>query len=179
MKNQREIDGTRAGLLVRQVVLPEVFALLLLIVSAGAADSAGREAISRAGRSSASGVPTYNVEAECREAASVARLLETTAPLNAQSCIEDERRAREQLVEVWSQFDAADRVMCNGVAKSGGAEPTYTELMSCLEVARDNHQRNARETATEGRDRDDALAVAAAARTEGTQGRQANRRSGP
>src|SRR5262249_45698862 len=129
MKNQRRINGTRAGLLVRRAILPELFALLFLTMSAGAPATAGRETPPRPARSSGAAVPTYNVEAECREAASVARLLETTAPLNAQSCVEDERRAREQLLEVWSQFDASDRVMCDGVAKSGGAEPTYTELM--------------------------------------------------
>ena len=63
-------------------------------------------------------MPTYKIETVCREAASV-RLLDTGAPDNAESCIEDERRSREQLVKEWSQFDMADRVMCNGAARAG------------------------------------------------------------
>jgi hypothetical protein len=88
-------------------------------------------------------VPTYNIDAICRGAASIARLLETTAPDNAQNCREDERSAREQLVKQWSQFDMADRSMCDGAAQSGTVAPAYTELMTCLEMTRDNHSRQA------------------------------------
>ena len=87
------------------------------------------------------GVPTYNIDAICRGAASIAHVLETTAPVNAQNCREDERSAHQQLLQQWTQFDAADRVMCDGAAQSGTVEPTYTELMTCLEVARDNRDK--------------------------------------
>ena len=93
-------------------------------------------------RSADAGVPTYNIDAICRGAGSIARLLETNAPDNAQNCREDEHSARQQLLQQWTQFDASDRVMCDGAAQSGTVEPTYTELMTCLEVARDNHDRN-------------------------------------
>ena len=175
MSKQLRIGATRTGVVLRQAILPEVLAVLLLIASADAAYSAQGERASRA-RSPAAGVPTYNVEAECRDAASVARLLETTAPDNTRSCIESERRTHEQLLEVWPQFDAADRVMCSGVARSGGAEPTYTELISCLEVARDNRQKNPQAKATGGLDRPDA--GTATARAKGAvPGRQASRRA--
>ncbi len=86
-------------------------------------------------------MPTYNIDAICRGAASIAHVLETTAPDNAQNCREDERSARQQLLQQWTQFDAADRIMCDGAAQSGTVEPTFTELMTCLEVARDNRAR--------------------------------------
>jgi hypothetical protein len=33
--------------------------------------------------------------------------------------------------------------MCDGAAQSGAVEPTYTELMTCLEMTRDNLSRQA------------------------------------
>ena len=54
-------------------------------------------------------------------------------------CVENEKQAREQLVHEWSQFRAADRAMCTGVSRSGSVDPVYTELITCLEMARDNH----------------------------------------
>ena len=107
---------------------------------ADAAYAADRRSSPRT-RSPDAGVPTYNIDAICRGAASIARLLETTAPDNAQNCREDEHHAREQLLQQWTQFDAADRVMCDGAAQSGAVEPTYTELMTCLEMTRDNLSR--------------------------------------
>jgi hypothetical protein len=46
-------------------------------------------------------------------------------------------------VKQWSQFDMADRSMCDGAAQSGTVAPAYTELMTCLEMTRDNHSRQA------------------------------------
>jgi hypothetical protein len=115
---------------------------LLLILPADAAHAPSRGAAAPAG-SLDGGAPKYNIETICRDAAAMAHLLETSAPDNAQNCIDDERHAHEQLLEQWSQFDAADRLMCNGAARSGAVAPAYTELMTCLEMARDNHRREA------------------------------------
>jgi hypothetical protein len=126
----------------RELVLWLLLAVFLLAIFADAAYAADRRGSAHA-RSPDAGVPTYNIEAICRGAESISRILETTAPDNAQNCRDDERHAREQLLEQWTQFDAADRGMCDGAAQSGAVEPTYTELMTCLEMTRDNLNRQA------------------------------------
>jgi len=47
-----------------------------------------------------------------------------------------EKGAREQLVKEWSGFASDDRSLCTRLSGTGGA-PTYTELLVCLEMARD------------------------------------------
>jgi hypothetical protein len=126
----------------RELILWLLLAAFLLMLCADAAYAADRRSLART-RSPEAGVPTYNIDAICRGAASIARLLETTAPDNAQNCRDDEHHAREQLLQQWTQFGAADRVMCDGAAQSGAVEPTYTELMTCLEMTRDNLHRQA------------------------------------
>ncbi len=124
----------------RELIIWLLLAAFLLMLLADAAYASDRRSPTHP-RSVEAGVPTYNIDAICRGAASIAHVLETTAPDNAQNCREDERTARQQVMQQWTQFDAADRVMCDGAAQSGTVEPTYTELMTCLEVARDNKAR--------------------------------------
>jgi hypothetical protein len=124
----------------RELMLWLLLAALLLMLLGDAAYATDRRSSTHT-RSVDAGVPTYNIDAICRGAASIAHVLETTAPDNAQNCRVDEDSARQQLVQQWTQFNAADRVMCDGAAQSGTVEPTYTELMTCLEVARDNRDR--------------------------------------
>jgi len=126
---------------VREFILWLLLTGFLLMLLADAAYATEQRSAART-RSTDAGVPTYNIDAICRGAASMAHLLETNAPDNAQNCRADEHSARQQLAQQWTQFDAADRIMCDGAAQSGTVEPTYTELMTCLEVARDNHDRN-------------------------------------
>ena len=85
----------------------------------------------------ADSVPTFNVEPFCRAVASRA------APAGDRDiCLAEEREARDQLVQQWSRFDPADRIYCERLATTGG-DPTYTELLTCLELQRD--ARNLRE----------------------------------
>jgi hypothetical protein len=125
----------------REFILWLLLVAFLVMLLADGAYAANRRSSARTGSADA-GVPTYNIDAICRGASSMARLLETTAPDNAQNCRIDEHSARQQLLQQWTQFDVADRVMCDGAAQSGTVEPAYTELMTCLEVARDNHARD-------------------------------------
>ena len=127
----------------RELILWLLLAAFLFMLLADAAYAANRRTSTHT-RSVDAGVPTYNIDAICGGAASIAHVLETTAPDNAQNCRQDERSARQQLLQQWAQFDATDRVMCDGAAQSGTVEPTYTELMTCLEVARDNRDRTTR-----------------------------------
>jgi hypothetical protein len=53
-----------------------------------------------------------------------------------QGCLASENSARDQLVKEWMQFPVASRTLCLQSASAGG-EPTYTELITCLEMDRD------------------------------------------
>jgi hypothetical protein len=76
-------------------------------------------------------VPRFNVEPSCRAAAQRAVPVGTI-----DTCIQKEQEIREQLVREWSKFPAADKATCIGLSTAGGI-PTYTELITCLELARD------------------------------------------
>jgi hypothetical protein len=130
--------GTAVG--PREIVVSLLVALLLALSLADIAHAAARGAPSLA-HASGAGVPTYNIEAACRALAAVpeVRIFETSGPNSTQHCVESENQAREQLLQQWSQFKAADRAMCVGASNQGEVDPVYTELISCLEMARDNH----------------------------------------
>jgi hypothetical protein len=51
-------------------------------------------------------------------------------------CMESEQGVREQLKNVWLAFSPADKGHCIALAKTGGL-PSYTELITCLEMVRD------------------------------------------
>jgi len=88
-------------------------------------------------------VPVFDVEAHCRDVAMRA------APVGeAEICLRKERTARDQLARQWARFAAADKAHCLELARM--AEPTYTELLTCLELARD--ARNLRERSTTGQE---------------------------
>jgi hypothetical protein len=79
----------------------------------------------------AQAVPTINVEPHCR---TIAR---NASPVgDVESCLRVEEEARVQLVAQWGQFAVADKEHCLRLSRLG-VEPTYTELLSCLELARD------------------------------------------
>ena len=51
-------------------------------------------------------------------------------------CMEAEQRDRETLSKEWSTFAADDKRHCTAETTMGG-ESSYTELVTCLEMARD------------------------------------------
>jgi len=51
-------------------------------------------------------------------------------------CVEDEMAARDELQPLWIQSSAADRASCVREASLDGS-PSYVELLTCLEMARD------------------------------------------
>jgi hypothetical protein len=77
-------------------------------------------------------VPSWDVTASCRGASSFA--ISVTASERLTSCLASEQRTREQLNKDWSTYRAEDRVGC---VKSLTFSPTYTELVTCLEMRRD------------------------------------------
>ena len=51
-------------------------------------------------------------------------------------CVNSEQRIRNQLMTAWERFDTADRAHCISESEMGG-QSSYTELITCLEMARD------------------------------------------
>jgi hypothetical protein len=79
------------------------------------------------------GVPHLNVTPSCKGAAEAGYIARTEDRLK--SCLDSEQRTRDDLVKNWSTFPAADRAYC--ISSIRGFEPTYTELVTCLEMKRD------------------------------------------
>jgi hypothetical protein len=80
---------------------------------------------------SGGGVPTLDVRPSCRAAAAA----QTTSTDRMQTCMADEQGAHDQLVKAWTKFNIADRAACFRTMMD--FEPTYTELLTCLEMASD------------------------------------------
>ena len=80
---------------------------------------------------SGGGVPTLDVHPSCRAAAAA----QITSTDRMQTCMAGEQDAHDQLVKAWTKFSIADRSSC--VRTMMDFEPTYTELLTCLEMASD------------------------------------------
>jgi hypothetical protein len=77
----------------------------------------------------AEGVPAFDTAPGCRAAAQV-------APEGLNACLKDEQDARTQLASQWETFVASDRATCTQNETTGGS-PSYVELLTCLQMARD------------------------------------------
>lgn len=84
------------------------------------------------------GVPRLNVEQVCQGIAQQGGVTFHDPAIAAEkkNCIEGELQIRDQLAKEWSSFPAADRTHCVNESVMGG-ESSYTELLTCLEMARD------------------------------------------
>jgi len=84
-------------------------------------------------------IPTLDVNPVCRGIASQSELEVGLQQTNFQQCLQSEQATREQLKKEWSTFTTADKSHCVALAKTGG-ESSYTELITCMEMARDVRQ---------------------------------------
>jgi hypothetical protein len=81
-------------------------------------------------------IPTLDVNPVCHGIAMQGELEAGLQRTNFEQCVQSEQATREQLKKEWSTFTTADKSDCVALAKSGG-EPSYTELFTCMEMARD------------------------------------------
>jgi hypothetical protein len=84
-------------------------------------------------------IPTLDVRPVCRGIASQSSdpgVGEKNQNQAFQQCLESEQAVRDQLKQKWSDFSAADKRHCVTLATTGG-ESSNTELLTCLEMARD------------------------------------------
>jgi hypothetical protein len=87
---------------------------------------------------SGDGVPRLNVEQVCKGIAEQGGVTfrDPAVDQEKKNCLESEQAIREQLVKQWSSFSADDRTHCVNESVMGG-DSSYTELITCLEMARD------------------------------------------
>jgi hypothetical protein len=78
------------------------------------------------------GPPKLNVAPSC---GAVARF-SVAAGRNDEACMADERIAQDAVTKNWSKYPPADKTLCVGMNKTGGAA-SYVELQSCVEIMRD------------------------------------------
>ena len=85
-------------------------------------------------------VPRLDIEPVCRGiAAQAATPAEKGGPdLAYKQCVDSEQAMRQRLVKEWPTFKPADRQSC--VGDQMGGQPSYTDLVTCLEMARDARQ---------------------------------------
>jgi hypothetical protein len=76
----------------------------------------------------ADGVPKFDIARECRAEGGTKAILER--------CATDEAQARDQLQPQWLQFNFHDKTGCLAETNADGT-PSYVELLTCLEMARD------------------------------------------
>jgi hypothetical protein len=84
------------------------------------------------------GVPNLNVEQVCDGIAKQGGVTfhDPSIDKEKKNCLATEQSVRDELVKQWPSFSAADKVSCVNESKMGG-ESSYTELLTCLEMARD------------------------------------------
>jgi|SRR5689334_13493957 hypothetical protein len=81
-------------------------------------------------------IPTLDVHPVCRGIASQSELEVGLQRTNFEQCLQSEQAVRDEVKKEWSTFSTADKTHCVALAKTGG-ESSYTELLTCMEMARD------------------------------------------
>jgi hypothetical protein len=80
--------------------------------------------------------PTLNVAPICHGITNQSDLQEGLRKVSFDQCLQAEQVDRETMIKEWSTFSADDKRHCIALATTGG-ESSYTELLTCLEMARD------------------------------------------
>jgi hypothetical protein len=90
----------------------------------------------------AQAIPDLNVDPVCRGIAQQAAApSEKGGPdLAFSQCVQSEQAMRQKLVGEWSTFLPSEKANCIGAEMGGMA--SYTDLVTCLEMARDAQQLN-------------------------------------
>ena len=81
-------------------------------------------------------IPTLDVNPVCHGIAMQGELEAGLQQTSFQQCVQSEQAVREEIKKEWSSFSIADKTHCVALAKTGG-ESSYTELITCMEMARD------------------------------------------
>jgi hypothetical protein len=85
--------------------------------------------------------PVLNVAPLCHGITEQSDLEEGFRSVSFDECMKAEQADRETMIKEWSTFSADDKQHCVAEATMGG-ESSYTDLLTCLEMARDVRQLN-------------------------------------
>lgn len=80
--------------------------------------------------------PTLDVEPLCRGITQQSDLQEGFRNVTFDECVKAEQEDKDAMIKEWSTFSVAERIHCIAEATMGG-ESSYTDLITCLEMARD------------------------------------------
>ena len=114
----------------------KVFVGAFVISMLGVATAQGALAAPQDRTGSRDRIPSFKVEPSCEGAAARATVPLGSTINTAEICIRKELEARDQMTKEWDSFVAADKSYCVPLSTQGGT-PTYTELLTCLELARE------------------------------------------
>ena len=81
-------------------------------------------------------IPTLDVNPVCHGIAMQGELEAGLQQTSFKQCVDSEQATRDEIKKAWSSFSASDKSHCVALAKTGG-ESSYTELLTCMEMARD------------------------------------------
>jgi hypothetical protein len=86
----------------------------------------------------ADSVPTLNVDQVCQGIAQQGGVTfhDPQIAQEKKDCLDSEQAIRDELVQKWPSFNATDKIACTNESRMGG-DSSYTELLTCLEMARD------------------------------------------
>jgi hypothetical protein len=76
-------------------------------------------------------VPTFDVARSCK--LDVAATAGLSVDQTVKICVDDEKKARQQLVSQWSKFPASSKAQCIPQESIGGT-PSYVSLLTCLQM---------------------------------------------
>jgi hypothetical protein len=88
--------------------------------------------------------PILNVAPLCHGIVGQSSLQEGLGTVSFDECMKAEQGDRQTIIKEWSTFSADDKRHCVAEATMGG-DSSYTELLTCLEMARDVRQLKAEE----------------------------------
>jgi hypothetical protein len=83
--------------------------------------------------------PTLNTAPLCHGITNQSDLQEGFRSVSFDQCMQAEQTDRETMIKEWSTFSADEKRHCIAEATVGG-ESSYTDLLTCLEMARDVRQ---------------------------------------
>jgi hypothetical protein len=83
-------------------------------------------------------VPRLNVQQVCEGIAiqGGSSFHDQSVGKDRQDCLQSENEVRQELVQRWSTFTPSDKTHCINESEMGG-DSSYTELLTCLEMAHD------------------------------------------
>ena len=86
----------------------------------------------------ADSVPVLNVDQVCQGIAQQGGVTFHDPQIGQEKkdCLDSEQAIRDELVQKWATFNATDKIACTNESRMGG-DSSYTELLTCLEMARD------------------------------------------